>query len=1300
MQAGRNAVLNGNAYTGGIFFDLIVGGNVTQNGGLAGDDSSSGNFNVSADGNIIQNTGTMAATDMTLTAKGSISQTNVDAYLNAWGGNLADQITLTAGAGASQSGGTIKANNLLLLSTGAGDFNLNSSTNNVGTLAADIDGALTFNDGTNTLIIGSIDPTPTVYYGLMTDGNNVTITSGFLTLTDAIDAGIAGSTPTTVTLNVQGASGAGVITADNLALNDPLDIASSTDADFSLTGNNDVSVLAADINGALTYVNANANGLTLDDVGMTNGVTANSIDITETLGSLTVADQVTANNGELDLYSTLGDVIINNGVEDLYNNINISAGQDFDLNSKIGIYSDSGNVDIQAGGNANLDGDAYTGGNFLDIIVGGNVIQDDGGWIGIDAGAGGLNISASGYIEQIAGLLGAPNTTLTAGGSISQTSDYAYLAGWGSNTSDQITMTAGSGASQTGGTIRTNNLLLLSTGAGDFDLNSSLNDVGTIAGDIDGALTFNNGTNALIVGAIDPSSKTIYGIKTKGHDVKIKTGGNISLADHINAGKGNVTLTSWDGSIKNATGRNPLIKGNTVSLNAKDGVGSKYSFIKIDARTLFANVWGHKKSINIDDISSKTVTLKYISSRDGNIRIKSNGTIDAKDVKSRGGDISLTAKKNIEVGKIDAGWGNVNLIAIFGYIEGAWNSLISGNGLFMYAKKGIGGESKGKKKGPSFLNTDVKSIIAIVKDRHAKIDINNVSKDTVTLKYISTKDGDITIKSNGSIDAKDVKSRGGDIKLTAKKNIEVGIINAGWGNVDLVALFGYIEGNGWDSLITANNLTMYAKKGIGGEGKGKKDKHSKDNGALKVDVNSIVAIVSGKHGSIDIKDINKRTVTLKYISTKDGKITISSEGSINAKDVKSRGGDIKLTAKKNIEVGIINAGWGNVDLVALFGYIEGNGWDSLITANNLTMYAKKGIGGEGKGKKDKHSKDNGALKVDVNSIVAIVSGKHGSIDIKDINKRTVTLKYISTKDGKITISSEGSINAKDVKSRGGDIKLTAKKNIEVGIINAGWGNVDLVALFGYIEGNGWDSLITANNLTMYAKKGIGGEGKGKKDKHSKDNGALKVDVNSIVAIVSGKHGSIDIKDINKRTVTLKYISTKDGKITISSEGSINAKDVKSRGGDIKLTAKKNIEVGIINAGWGNVDLVALFGYIEGNGWDSLITANNLTMYAKKGIGGEGKGKKDKHSKDNGALKVDVNSIVAIVSGKHGSIDIKDINKEEAAASTSALKMARSRSHLKDLSMPRMSRAVVEILSLQPRRTLKSGSSMPDGAMWI
>ena len=61
--------------------------------------------------------------------------------------------------------------------------------------------------------------------------------------------------------------------------------------------------------------------------------------------------------------------------------------------------------------------------------------------------------------------------------------------------------------------------------------------------------------------------------------------------------------------------------------------------------------------------------------------------------------------------------------------------------------------------------------------------------------------------------------------------------------MDLTALFGYIYGSGWDSLITANELTLDAKKGIGG-------RH-----ALKTDVRTIIATVWGRHGSIKIDNI-------------------------------------------------------------------------------------------------------------------------------------------------------------------------------------------------------------------------------------------------------------------------------------------------------------------------------------------------------------------------------------------------------------------------------------------------------------
>src|SRR5581483_10310683 len=106
------------------------------------------------------------------TANGSITLAN---DINA--GSATVQITPTTGA--SQTGGGITADGLLL--TGTGTFSLTSATNTVNTIAANINGALTFQNS-GALTVGSVGGTD----GITTSNNAISLTAatGGLTVSD------------------------------------------------------------------------------------------------------------------------------------------------------------------------------------------------------------------------------------------------------------------------------------------------------------------------------------------------------------------------------------------------------------------------------------------------------------------------------------------------------------------------------------------------------------------------------------------------------------------------------------------------------------------------------------------------------------------------------------------------------------------------------------------------------------------------------------------------------------------------------------------------------------------------------------------------------------------------------------------------------------------------------------------------------------------------------------------------------------------------------------------------------------
>lgn len=177
---------------------------------------------------------------------------------------------------------TITATNLELL--GAGTFTLNES-NDVDTLAVDITGPLSFNDSDD-LTVGTVDGT----IGIDSAGNDVTLTTGAqLGIGDGAGQDIT-ALGATVVLNT---TSGGVLQQDNsvvVAAN--LELLGTGTFDLSETGN-DVDVLAASVDGALTF--NNADDLRIGSVNGTDGIFSNSNNVLlQAGGTLTIEQALDA----------------------------------------------------------------------------------------------------------------------------------------------------------------------------------------------------------------------------------------------------------------------------------------------------------------------------------------------------------------------------------------------------------------------------------------------------------------------------------------------------------------------------------------------------------------------------------------------------------------------------------------------------------------------------------------------------------------------------------------------------------------------------------------------------------------------------------------------------------------------------------------------------------------------------------------------------------------------------------------------------------------------------------------------
>jgi hypothetical protein len=231
---------------------------------------------------------------------------NLNAATNVGTGNL----TLVSGNGVTQTGaGVITANGLGL--QGTGTFDLNNANNDVDTLAAQVNGGVSFKDSDDLTIGGPVTSTvgtdiATTTAGLNTNNNDAIIETGnTLNLNAATNVGTGNLTLNSGNGVTQ--TGAGVITASGLGLQGT--------GTFSLNNpNNNVNTFAAQVTGSVSLVNSDT--VTVDTV-------------TSTVGTDSTTTSAVNATGNVFIQTKTGDVALNKGVSSSAGNITLVAEDNF-----------------------------------------------------------------------------------------------------------------------------------------------------------------------------------------------------------------------------------------------------------------------------------------------------------------------------------------------------------------------------------------------------------------------------------------------------------------------------------------------------------------------------------------------------------------------------------------------------------------------------------------------------------------------------------------------------------------------------------------------------------------------------------------------------------------------------------------------------------------------------------------------------------------------------------------------------------------------------------------------------------
>jgi trimeric autotransporter adhesin len=298
------------------------------------------------------------------------------------------------------------------------------------------------------------------------------------------------------------------------------------------------------------------------------------------------------------------------------------------------------------------------------------------------------------------------------------------------------------------------------------------------------------------------------------------------------------------------------------------------------------------------------------------------------------------------------------------------------------------------------------------------------------------------------------------------------------------------------------------------------------------------------------------------------------------------GGNVTITATRgNITVGAINAGTGDVELIAdsvagqqiLDDETGLNASTTRIVGDDIILDTTGGVGTLMVGTSGVFSGSD--IDLAANSLTATATDS-GAININELDSVTFTLndgsgaRRLSTGDSLDTGNFTDTAEAVAFESRNG--------NLTVGNIVAS--NIGLSAGGTIVDGNAAVLNATATTLTMTAGTGIGAV-----DAVLDPLGAFETKVDSIRANVTGT-GNITLAELDG--ATLSSITTTDGNIAVTTAAG-------------NLTTAGVITAGSMGAN--NVTLTATTGSILDdqdtlNGSNGRITGNTIALNSDTGVG--------------------------------------------------------------------------------------------------
>jgi len=1125
----------------GVIELVAVGGAISNTGIIDASGSvenpNGGTINILGD--VIEHAGSILANAFSQGTAGNIDVISLyGTYL------LSGSVISARGIGELSQGGNIYVNALY----GSTDFQQDA--------LIDISGGLTGNGGTLDLSAfgGDLHVGGTVYQ-VVADGY-----TGGLVIFDP-DGNITISTNQILAGDILLLSNGGIIINNNIIVQSTggtitvVTDANNTNDDGVFTMNSGSKLLA--FNG-VTIDGSSAAAATLREISTTNGQIL--------IGTNRAFDSVTINGGNIGVpyLSAPGGITVmaNNGIS-ISNNPNVGVFYE--------IESTNGNVFLNADADGNGSG-TFTMANNSGILAGGNIEIYGSGNTTI------RNVSATGIASQV-------------------------IIGTGASTSFNNITLAGLTQGNGGVTVNAFNNLSVNNNVQSVAGNINLNAVNNVSISSNTTVQSTGGGNITILANSDGDTSGNFSMAnnssviTNGGDISVSGRSNITVRT-LDAGTGNVSVTSTAGSILDDNDNTTKITGDAVTLTAANAIGQNSGNNDIDLSANSLNATASNGLIRATN--DKALIVNSASSTNGSVTIGAAGNLTVTNASATGtgtNDINLTATTgDLTLGTVNAE-NTVTVNATAGNIldDGNQATAVFGSSVNMTATGNIGSVAANG-------DVDISSttnIGALTSSGNGDIfaRISGGGANLTGADFVTA--GSVTVTTEGTSSVTGATGYNNFSMIATSGNLEVGTVSA-TNTVILAASNGDVTDTNADSSVTGSTVNITAG---GADG---------DIGTTTNKINTTAGtlnLTGAGTGDVFVTESNGVTVGA---TTGSGNINVTSTTGDLTLGTISTTGNITLTALAGDLLGGVASSVAGAIVNLIAGGADGDvgqtgaAINTTATTLNLTGTGTGEINvTESNGATVGATTDSGNINVTTttgdlsvgtvsttgNMTLSALAG-----DILDATSNLVgniinliaggadgdigtTTNKINTTAGTLNLTGAGT----------GDVFVTESNGVTVGA-TTGSGNINVTSTTGDLT---LGTISTTGNITLTALAGdlLGGVA-------SSVAGAI---VNLIAGGADGDVGQTGAA-INTTATTLNLTGTGTGEINVTESNGATV-GATTDSGNINVTTTTGDLTLIDFSTTGDVSLTATAGNIVDDFIQSTrIDANSLTMTALGNIG--------------------------------------------------------------------------------------------------